>query len=211
MKLGNYARTFAGAVQENRHTRWLVVGLLASNLLLILVLLTRSETVVMVPPDLPERSVISESSASAGLKEMWGTYVATLLGNVTPTTAASVAKNFSRIVAPSAYHQLLDEVSRETKLMESDQVTTQFVPSQVFWLPSKDIVVVSGECTLRGLRDNERRLVRTFEVGIDIRNYMISVRSLRVYDGPWSPTGPDDRGSNPTQATGQPATNGDDT
>jgi len=40
---------------------------------------------------------------------------------------------------------------------------------------------------------------------VDIRHYMVSVRSLRVYDGPWSPDG------NKTDANAQHTSDADTT
>jgi conjugal transfer pilus assembly protein TraE len=186
MKLNQYAQTLGGALKENHLTRYVLLGLVLSNVFLAMFVMSKKDIVVMVPPNLRERSELAENKASAGLKETWATYVATMLGNVTPRTAPYLVETLGKFIAPAASRELLDGITEQTKTIQDEQVTIQFTPNQVFYLPNKDVVVVSGEFSMRGMRENERRMVRTYEIGIDVSNYMVRVDSLTVYEGPWN-------------------------
>lgn len=187
MKLEQYTRTLKGALQENKLTRYVILGLVASNVVLALGLVSKDETVVMVPPKLTHEARIASNSANAALKEAWASHVAMQLGNVTPRTAAFVGEHLGKIVSPSAYQGFMESLATQAERIKQDQLTVQFSPTHVFYVQERDLVVVSGEYAIRGLRDSEKRSVRTYEIGIDVANYQVSVTSLSAYEGPWAP------------------------
>lgn len=187
MKMADRFKTLKGALEENKVSRYVLLVLAVANVLLAILAFGRDQMVVMVPPNLSEKVEISESQASSGLKESWATYVAMMMGNVTPRNAAYLSELVGKIVAPNIYKDFLESISEQTKLIEDEQLTLQFTPSQVFYLPEKDVVVVSGEFSLRGMRDVEKRMVRTYEIGIAIKNYRVQINSFAVYEGPWNP------------------------
>ena len=187
MKMSDRFKTLKGALEENKVSRYVLLVLAVANVLLAILAFGRDQMVVMVPPNLSEKVEISESQASSGLKESWATYVAMMMGNVTPRNAAYLSELVGKIVAPNIYKDFLESISEQTKLIEDEQLTLQFTPSQVFYLPEKDVVVVSGEFSLRGMRDVEKRMVRTYEIGIAIKNYRVQINSFSVYEGPWNP------------------------
>lgn len=206
MKLAQYSQTLGGALKENQLSRLVILGLVVSNLLSLFIALSKHDIVVMVPPGLSTKSELAHNQASAGIKESWATYIAMMLGNVTPRTAPYLTETLGKFIAPGAYKTILDAISTQTKLIQDQQVTIQFVPNEVFYLPAKDVVVVSGEFSMRGMRDAERQMVRTYEIGIGVQDYMVRMTSLKVYEGPWSP----DQGSKkqPAQANDENGSNG---
>jgi hypothetical protein len=123
----------------------------------------------------------------AALKEAWASHVAMQLGNVTPRTAAFVGEHLGKIVSPSAYLGFMESLATQADRIKQDQLTIQFSPTHVYYVEERDLVVVSGEYAIRGLRDSEKRSVRTYEIGIDVANYQVSVTSLSAYEGPWAP------------------------
>lgn len=186
MKMSDRFKTLKGALAENTINRYVLLVLVAANLVLAILAFGRKETVVMIPPNLSEKVEISESEASSGLKESWATYVAMMMGNVTPRNAQYLTELIGKIVAPNIYKEFLDSITEQTQLIEDEQLTLQFTPSQVFYLPAKDVVVVSGEFSLRGMRSVEKRMIRTYEIGVAIRNYRAQITSFVVYEGPWA-------------------------
>lgn len=187
MKWTDRFSTLRGALEENKMSRYILMVLAVSNILLAILAFGRDQTVVMVPPNLSEKVEISENQASSGLKESWGTYVAMMMGNVTPRNAAYLTELIGKIVAPNIYKDFLQSITEQTKLIEDEQLTLQFTPNQVFYLPDKDVVVVSGEFSMRGMRAVEKRMIRTYEIGIGIRNYRAQINAFTVYEGPWNP------------------------
>jgi len=187
MKLSNYLKTWNGALAENRFSRWLLIALVISNVLLVMLVTTVNQTVVLVPPTLEQEAEVAEHNASAGYKEAWATHVAMLLGNVTPRTAPYVSEQVGKLMGPQVYHRMMDSITEQTARIGSEQLTIQFSPTTAFYLAERDVVIVTGEYSIRGIHSAENRMLRTYEIGIDIRNYRVRVDSLNVYEGAWNP------------------------
>lgn len=187
MKADQYRDSFDGMRHERRINRLALLGLTFALVLSQFFICTREATVVMIPPGLTEKGEISKSEANSAVKEAWGAYVAESLGNVTPENADFVAKNLGSLIDPAVYKKLMEVIGQQSQLIKDEQVTLQFATNAVFYVPSKDIVVVSGEYTIRGMRQEETRKVLTYELGVRVRNYNVALTSLDVYDGPWRP------------------------
>jgi len=186
MKLGAYLNSWGGSLAENKFSRYILLTMAVSNLVLGMMAFSRDQTVVLVPPELSRESKVASKTADAGYKEAWATHIAMMLGNVTPRTAQYVNDHIGKLMGPRVYKQMMDGITEQASRIQDDQLTIQFSPNQTFYLPEKDVVVVTGEYTIRGMQDSEERMLRTYEIGIDISNYVVRVDSLEVYEGAWS-------------------------
>ena len=187
MKAEQYRDSFDGMRHERRVMRLVLLGLTGTLLLSLFFITTREATVVMIPPGLTEKGEITKTEANSAVKEAWGAYIAESLGNVTPENADFVAKNLGSLIDPAVYKKLMEVIGQQSQLIKDEQVTLQFTTNAVFYVPTKDIVVVSGEYTIRGMRQEETRKVLTYELGVRVRNYNVALTSLDLYDGPWRP------------------------
>lgn len=187
MKLDLYLKSWKGSLQENKFSRYITLTLVVTNLVLVMLVMGGDRTVVLVPEGLSQEAEISSKHTSASYKEVWATHVAMLLGNVTPRTAPFVTKEVGKLMGPGVYRQMMEGLVEQADRIANEQLTVQFAPSQTFYLTEKDVVVVSGEYTVRGMRDVEERMIRTYEIGLDVSNYVVRVDSLEVYEGAWSP------------------------
>lgn len=186
MNLSKYVKTWKGALAENKFSRYVLLAMAISNLVLVMMLTGKNETVVLVPPELTREAKISARDASAGYKEVWATHVAMSLGNVTPRTAQYVSENVGKIMGPGVYRRMMDGITEQAAQIASEQVTVQFSPTTAFYVPEKDYVVVTGEFTIRGMQNTEQRMLRTYEIGVDVNNYVVRVDYLDVYEGAWN-------------------------
>lgn len=184
MKINQYLETFRGAKQANKLSGLIIAGLLLSNLLLVFMLNNKDTIVTMSPPLSSQDEWLSKGDASMGMKESWGEYIAILLGNTTPRSIAGMSPIIGKVAAPGAYSSLMGALADLKREVEQEQLELQFSPSDVRYIPSRDVVAVSGELRMRGLRGDERRFVRTYEIGIRFRNYMPQMTSLEIYEGP---------------------------
>jgi conjugal transfer pilus assembly protein TraE len=200
VKAQEYFKTFHGALKENQFTRPIIGALIASNLLVSIIAFGRNETVVMVPPGLDERVEIGVSEGSPGLKEAWGTHIAMLMGNATPRTATYLSEQLGRLSSPRLFQQIQEQIDKQAKALTDEGMSVSFVPNATFYLPSRDVVIVSGEYMLRGMRGMERSMVRTYEIGVRIQDYRVRMDSFDVYEGPWNERIEAERAA--TQATG---------
>lgn len=186
MKYSDYLKTWKGSLTENRLGRYAMMALVLSNVILAMIAFGRNETIVMIPPGVDERVEIGASQGTPGIKEVWGTQVAMLMGNATPRNVEYIADQLGKLLSPGVFNSVEEALAAQSKRIADENLTVQFTPNQVFHLPDEDIVVVSGEYSLRGMRGAQQRMVRTYEIGVRIRNYMVRVESLNVYEGPWS-------------------------
>jgi len=187
MKLSDYLKTWNGALMENRVSRWLMMALAISNVVLVMLMTTVNQTVVLVPPTLVQEASVSEHAASAGYKEAWATHVAMLLGNVTPRTAPYVSEHVGKLMGPKVYHRMMEGITEQTARIGAEQLTIQFSPTTAFYLAERDVVVVTGEYVIRGMHSAENRMLRTYEIGVDVQNFRVRVDSLDIYEGAWNP------------------------
>ncbi len=187
MNFSDYFNTREGALRENHVTRYVMILLAVAIVILAFMAQGKETVVVLVPPMLEEKTEISSSEAGDPYKTSWGLFFATLLGNVTPRSAEHVTENIGRYAHPAAYKTMLEQVAAQVELIEQDKLTISFAPTQVFFNEANKHVVVTGEFVIRGLRDAEKKMLRTYEIGVDVRNYRVALTSVVAYEGPWSP------------------------
>lgn len=186
MKLSTYWASWDATRLENRFGRFVMILLSAATLLLAIAVLNKDPIVVQIPPGLTDKGTVMVDEASESVKESWAMYFADQLGNVTPRTADFVDKKLAPHLSTAISAQVRQLIAAQAKEVKDEQVTIQFSPTDVFSLPDGS-VVVTGEYMIRGLRQDERRFVQTFEFGIRVRNYHVVLTSLDAYEGPWRP------------------------
>lgn len=184
MKINHYLGTFKGATQANKLSGFIILVLALANVLLLLALNSKDTLVMMAPPLSTQDEWISKGDASMGMKESWGQYIAVLLGNTTPRSVSGITPIIGKVAAPGAYQPLMAALAELKREVEEEQLEIQFSPSDVRYIPSRDVVAVSGEMRMRGVRGDEKRFVRTYEVGMRFRNYQPQMTSLDIYEGP---------------------------
>jgi len=185
MKLTDYVNTWEGSLRENRHSRWLLLLAVVIILVQALALANKDTTVVLVPPQLEERGQVSGSAASTSVYVSWGTYIATLLGNVTPQTVEMMAGNVGQHLSPAMYRSVLDQLNEQAKTLKEEQLSVSFVPTITRWEESVEAVVVTGDMITRGVRGGEQRVTRTYEMRFIVQNYRVLLDHLRTFDGGW--------------------------
>jgi conjugal transfer pilus assembly protein TraE len=183
MKGSKYWKDYKGALSENKLNRYILIGSVIVNVILAIGLASKTTTVVMQPPLLQEEGWIARSDASMSMKESWGMYIATLLGNTTPRTVSGLTPALGKIVAPGVYGQIMQQLADLKKEVQTEQLEVQFSPSGVFLLPQRDIVAVTGELRMRSSRGIEKKYVRTYEIGLRFRDYKPTMTSLEFYEG----------------------------
>lgn len=187
MNLAKYLQSYKGALDTARFQKHIIFLLLISNVVQGLALSSKERTVVMVPPALESEAWVAKTDGSMNMKETWATYAANLLGNVTPRSVSTIGPLLGKIVAPGAYKQVMDSVAQLKKEVETEQLEIQFAPTGVVPIPSKDLVAVSGEFRMRSARGVEKRFVRTYLIGVNVRDYTPSIRSIEILEGPYKP------------------------
>ncbi|KLB23167.1 TraE/TraK family type IV conjugative transfer system protein [Xanthomonas hortorum pv. gardneri] len=186
MKLRLFTSTWNGLHLQNHLLLAFSVLMIICNLFLGIALIAKDKTVVLVPPRLIGEASVTANDADAAFKESFGLSLATMMGNVTPTTAPFLADNVARYVAPEAHREMIAAVSEQAEQIKGEQISIQFAPKEVFYHPGIKKVIVSGDYWIRGARNSEQKMVRTYELGLTVRNYSVQLSSLKTYEGPWT-------------------------
>lgn len=183
MNFQQYVKTHRGATDENRFHRRANVALIGAVLVLAILLFTRDHTIIVVPASLDGKAEISSKKASENLYSAWGVHIATLLGNVTPTSAGFLTDALSPVLAPSIYRTVLDAVDSQVKHIKDEQLTLSFAPSEARFDQQSQTVWVTGELITRGVRGTEQRELRTYEMKFAVSNHRVLLTDIRVNKG----------------------------
>lgn len=188
MNLKNYLSTWKGTLAENRLGRHVMLVQAAVILVLGFALASRHPVVVMIPPGLTDKGAVMVDDANEAVRTAWGGFFADTLANVTPRTADFLDKKLGPFLAPDISSKVRDLIAAQAKQIKDEQVSIQFSATDVWAVPDTDTVVVTGEYTIHGIREAEKRTTRTFEFGIKIVNYRVVLTGIDVYEGPWRPS-----------------------
>ncbi len=183
MNLPEYLKTWRGTHAENKAMRPVLLTLVIANLALIFLLFEQSRTVVVVPPGLTGEAAISQDAASPEMQQEWALYLTTLAGNMTPRTAPLVKETLGRHLDPSIFSKVNEWIDGEIAVIARDRISLSFSPSVLRYEPKIEKVVVTGDLVLRGMRGQERRQVRTYELGFRTSNYRVQMTDFNVYEG----------------------------
>jgi len=183
VKLTDYLQTREGALKENRYSRIAILVMAMTVCVLAIGLAAKDTTVVMVPPTLEEGSTVSATAASRETQVAWGMYLTSLLGNVTPRSAPFLKQNLTRHLSSRLYTSVTESVDRQIKDIQQEQISLSFTPTVARFDDELQKVVITGELVIRGLRGQEKRELRTYELGFVTRNYNVMLNSMRITQG----------------------------
>lgn len=169
MKFSRYQASLRELAKNNATKNIIIAVLLATNSLLAWGWFTSTETIVLVPPTLDERVIVSSNEASEGYKTAWAVYVAQMMGNITPGNAAFIAQHMDAMFAPEAYRGLRTEMTEQLEVIERDRITVEFEPHEVYYEGRTDKVFVNGYFQSSGAGGAGQALTRTFEMRIEMR------------------------------------------
>lgn len=183
MKLATFLKTWRGARLENMASRPIMLGLVVTIVVLAFMLLNQQRTIVVVPPSLTTEASISQNQASHQMQQEWGFFFTNVTGNMTPRSAELIKSSVEELLAPNIRNRVMEWIDDEVAVLKRDRVTLSFSPTIVRYETEIDRVVVSGEMVMRGLRGQERRQLRTYELGFVTSNYKVRMNKFDVYEG----------------------------
>lgn len=183
MKLNAYLTMWRGVQAENLFHRVSTIGLVLLCILLSTGWLSRHEVVVMLPPQLSKEGFVTNNGASDEILTQWGISIAELLGNVTPATASFLKTSISPMLTPTIYQKAMNAIEEQVKQVKEEQITIRFSPNYARIDPETKTVVIGGELTTTGVRENSQQELRTYEFGLVVQNYRVLIDAINVYKG----------------------------
>lgn len=192
MRFGDSSRRVASIASSEKSGRFTIVVLSAAVLILSILLFRSHETVVVIPPKLDHKIKISMDMADSGYKKAWATYIAELVGNVTPANAQFVADSVGSLLSPAVHQQVAGELGAEVFKIQKEGLRSTFQPQRISYEPETDKVFVSGsymevsaesEHSLSDPASRPNALHKVYEMIIDIRNGQPLVKEFDSYFG----------------------------
>lgn len=183
MDYKNFASTWLSLQASNRFLKLVVMFLMTLNLLTLIGWLKKDSSVILIPPDLSEKSEIAKNKASEGYKKAWAMYTATMIGNVTPENADFVLDSFSGMVSGEIRSLVIEQIAQELDTLKQEKVSSTFEIIRVTYEPESDKVFVTGRNRMTGAGGKSTPTDQTFEFQIDVKQYSPIITQMASYQG----------------------------
>ncbi|NGX47092.1 MAG: hypothetical protein K1000chlam3_00461 [Chlamydiae bacterium] len=141
----NYFKKNVGKMQYQRNvlTTFCFIVLL-SNLLLVLLALTKRERIIIVPPTIEKEFWIEGKKFSPTYLEQFGIFLAQLLLNKSPESVSLQNRILLRFVAPDYYPIFKKALEQEKNEMIEKDLSYIFFPDKVQVLPERKQIILEG-------------------------------------------------------------------
>ncbi|MEW6657357.1 MAG: TraE/TraK family type IV conjugative transfer system protein [Thermodesulfobacteriota bacterium] len=177
-----YFSSYKGALRENKIWRVLALGLVISNIVLSAMAFSTRDTIVQVPANLSKEIRVGLNVGDRSYKESWGLFFAMLLGNVTPKTIDFVLERTGKYLSPSIYQDTLKDMYAQAQQLKTNNLTITYEPLEVDFDEKTGRVLVKGLALMRGAYGAPQTLARTYELGIEVRDYQPVLSYLASYE-----------------------------
>lgn len=184
MRLERLTTTWKGLNRTNLILLASVLLLALSNLLSIVMASRRELAVVLVPPNLTERTEIFRHDADRAANRRWATYLATLLGNVQPDNVEFVRAAVADMISTRIYTETMQALAREVEDIKRDRVSFNFEPREIVYDEASQTWYVTGNSMARGPGQEHPEIqARTYEIRLVTQDFRPVVTWINTYGG----------------------------
>lgn len=183
MEYKKFKSSWLGLQASNRFMKIMCISLLSLDLITVIGWLNKDTKVILIPPNLSEKSEVSRNKASEGYKKAWGMYVASLLGNVTPENSDFVLESIKGMVTGEIRSLVSEQISQDLEAIKQEKVSSQFLVLRVSYEPETDKVFVTGRNIMIGAGVKSNPTEQTFEFKIDVKQYAPVITEMASYAG----------------------------
>lgn len=138
----------------------------------------------LVPPGLTEPVTVSDRHASPEYHRVWGVFMSTLLGNVTPDNAAFLTERLSPHFLSDTYHVVRDTIATQAEEIRQNKLAISFMQQAVSYERATGKTFVSGRSVARSAGGDESTDTITYEYQFVVRQGLPKVARFDVYPGP---------------------------
>lgn len=184
MKLKNYKLSFSRLV-EGRFWNRAIIAVLAVGLVgAVIGLMNKSQRIVLEPVTLTSKAWLGENQASQEYKTSWGTYLALLIGNVTPDKLGFIKRRIQPLLSPNIYDSTMQAFEKQAQDLRQNHVSMRFELQKVDYELATNKVFVFGYRYSSGSgTDKPIRSPRTYEFKIRVREFTPEVYFIDTYEG----------------------------
>ena len=151
MKIRQFKKGLLQMAGEISTLKWLVLGLLGVVAILSATLMSRSQVVTIIPPNLTQTAWLDENAASAPYMRAWAVYVAQSLGNANPTSVDMVKDAIGPFLDAKIYTEMMKRIDDQIDQIKRDRISLYFTPNRVITDPvAPGVYYVEGNQGLEG-------------------------------------------------------------
>lgn len=183
MNLKKFSSTWRGMKAENNLYRVILPVLVFSLAVAVWALVSKKETIILVPPNISEQMEISYKKASGGFKKSWALFVSNMAGNVTPGNVDFIRKSLQDMMSAQAWHTINESLASQAQIIKDENLTIRFEPRDVYFEDQSDRVFVTGASTITGPGGKASKKNRVFELAIAIAGYSPKIVGFDSYEG----------------------------
>lgn len=145
--------------------------------------ITAKPVVIVQPPNMSEEVQLAADKANTAFKKGYGTYVASILGNLHTGNTSFLLASIEHMLSPHVYTDIREKILENLERIEEDRLSVSFSAQEVTYWADTNRIVVFGLRETRGRSDSTIEESVTYEMEIEIQNYMPRVTWLKQYTG----------------------------
>lgn len=184
MKTREFKKGLLQMAGEISALKWIVIGLLGVIVILSATLMSRSQVVTIVPPNLTQTAWLDKNAASAPYMRAWAVYVAQSLGNANPASVDMVKDAIGPFLDASIYTEMMKRIDDQIDQIKRDRISLYFTPNRVITDPvAPGVFFVEGNQGLEGITGTPIIKPMTFQVNVDIKGYRPVITFVSISQG----------------------------
>jgi conjugal transfer pilus assembly protein TraE len=183
MNLQDYLKTWEGTSRENIVGRVVIIAQAVALIIAILSVVSTKERVILTPYTMHDNGWVEEGTASDSYRESWGFYLATLLGNVTPTRVKFIKTRLEPLLAPEIHASTMEAIERQAQMIQENRYTYRFEPISVEVERATNKVFITGRSYTKIATGEESNKEKTYEFVINVSNYLPVIYGISVNEG----------------------------
>ena len=125
-------------------------------------------------------SEITYSTMNEENHKRLGSYLSSVLGNITPATSKYVASQVLPYVSPELYHDVKEVMALQIASLEEDEIVMTFVGEQAIF--EDGITYITGKGSMTGPTGISSTYIRTYEFRFEVENYTPTFTYMDVYE-----------------------------
>ncbi|WP_272654135.1 MULTISPECIES: TraE/TraK family type IV conjugative transfer system protein [unclassified Providencia] len=184
MKTQAFKKGLLQMTAEISTLKWVVLGLLGVVVILSATLMSRSQVVTIVPPNLTQTAWLDEHAASAPYMSAWAVYVAQSLGNANPSSVNMVKESIGPFLDAKIYNEMMKRIDDQIDQIKRDRISLYFTPNRVITDPAAPgTFFVEGNQGLEGITGQPVVKLMTFQINVDIKGYRPVITYVNIKQG----------------------------
>jgi type IV conjugative transfer system protein TraE len=184
MEANKYLNEVAFKAGISKAILFLLLLSMLTNIFLAATLAFRKEQVrtIILPPNVGQKMVLSDSGPDKAYLTEFGIYLSTLLLNNTPSLAAVYHEQLLQHTAPEYYSSLNTELIITSEKLNKENISTWFVPSSKIANEKALTLKLDGLFYAEQSGKVFQRERKTIELGFKYANNKLLLTSMKVID-----------------------------